>query len=201
MYLIKCHIYNFGKFTDFEYEFNKGLNVINEDNGWGKTTLSVFIKSIFYGLNKTRVTDLENNDRKAYEPFGGGKYGGYIDFCFDDDKIYRLERTFDKTYTLDTVVLTDLSTGKRFAESDDLSFGERLFGVNSNVFLRTLFLSQKELDLSDNSSISDCIGNVYQDAKEDDIAKAIKCLDDKRKVLSSKKGPIFAKQAEIDTIM
>ena len=200
MYLIKCHIYNFGKFTDFEYEFNKGLNVINKDNGWGKTTLSVFIKSIFYGLNKTRVTDLENNDRKAYDPFGGGKYGGYIDFCYDDGKIYRLERVFDSTSTLDNVVLTDLSNGNRFSEKENSSFGERLFGVNANVFLRTLFLSQKELDLSDNSSISDCIGNVYQDAKEDDIAKAIKTLDDKRKVLSSKKGPIVAKELEIEAL-
>ena len=188
MYLVKCHIYNFGKFTDFDYYFNKGLNVINEENGWGKTTLSIFIKSIFYGLNKTKLKKLDENDRLAYEPFNGGKYGGYIDFCLKDGKTYRIERVFAKTASSDTAVLIDLSNGDRFTEEGEISFGEKIFGVNVDVFLRTLFLSQKDIDLSNNLSVANCIGNVYQNIQDDDIEIAIEKLNEKRLEYSGKDG-------------
>ena len=51
MELIKCHVENFGKLENFDYEFKKGLNTIKENNGFGKTTFAVFIKSMFYGMD------------------------------------------------------------------------------------------------------------------------------------------------------
>ena len=51
MKLIKCYVSSFGKLKDFTFDFTDGLNTIKEDNGWGKTTLATFIKSMFYGLN------------------------------------------------------------------------------------------------------------------------------------------------------
>ena len=51
MKLISLYIENFGRFSDFSYDFNEDLNVFYKENGWGKTTLSVFIKAMLYGLN------------------------------------------------------------------------------------------------------------------------------------------------------
>ena len=42
MKLISCYIENFGGLHQFSYDFTDGLNVILENNGWGKTTLAVF---------------------------------------------------------------------------------------------------------------------------------------------------------------
>ena len=42
--LISCHIENFGKLQNFDFEFTKGLNTIKEENGFGKTTFANFIK-------------------------------------------------------------------------------------------------------------------------------------------------------------
>ena len=63
MNLIKCHIENFGKLQNFDFEFSKGLNTIKEENGFGKTTFANFIKAMFYGLDASKS---EKSDRKRY---------------------------------------------------------------------------------------------------------------------------------------
>ena len=80
MKLIKCYIENFGKLHKFEYIFKDGLNIINEENGFGKTTFASFIKSMFYGLDGSTNAKVENSERKLYQPWQGGVYGGNIEF-------------------------------------------------------------------------------------------------------------------------
>ena len=65
MQLIKCYISSFGKIKDSTFDFSGGLNTIKEDNGWGKTTLSAFIKTMFYGIDNGRK-ELSKSDRKKY---------------------------------------------------------------------------------------------------------------------------------------
>ena len=54
MKLIKCHVSSFGKLKDFDFDFTDGFNTINQENGWGKTTLCSFISAMFYGLDNGR---------------------------------------------------------------------------------------------------------------------------------------------------
>lgn len=61
MELIKCHIENFGKLQNFDFDFNSDYNVLNEQNGWGKTTFACFIKAMFYGLPATTKQNLNEN--------------------------------------------------------------------------------------------------------------------------------------------
>ena len=135
MKLIKCHIENFGKLQNFDFNFSDGLNSIKHENGWGKSTFATFIKSMFYGLVSTTKRDLDENERKKYLPWQGGNYGGYIDFEVND-KQYRIERFFGKNNSEDTFKLIDLATGKR---SGDFSnrIGEELFGLDQEAFERS----------------------------------------------------------------
>ena len=66
MKLISLHITNFGKFNNFDFNFKNNLNIINESNGWGKTTLADFIKAMLYSLPSTRARNLKENPRKKY---------------------------------------------------------------------------------------------------------------------------------------
>ena len=50
MQLIQCHIENFGKLSNIDMEFHQGVNVIHEENGWGKSKLAAFLRVMFYGL-------------------------------------------------------------------------------------------------------------------------------------------------------
>ena len=51
MKLLSCHVDNFGKLSNLTLNFTDGINVINEANAWGKSTLAAFLKAMFYGLD------------------------------------------------------------------------------------------------------------------------------------------------------
>ena len=58
MILKRLHIENFGKLSNLDIDFDSSLNQLLKDNGWGKSTLTVFIKAMFYGMSaKTRGED------------------------------------------------------------------------------------------------------------------------------------------------
>ena len=67
MKLINCYIENFGKLSNYKFDFNNGINIICEENGWGKSTLAAFIKIMFYGFENERARkDEASNERKRY---------------------------------------------------------------------------------------------------------------------------------------
>ena len=134
MKLIECYVENFGKLSSYAQRFSDGLNVITGNNGCGKTTLSVFIKSMLYGIDTKKVKG-EENDRKHYTPWQGGRFGGSLTFE-SNGKIYRIERTFASKASEDSFAIYDAETG---AETRDFSenIGEELFGIDADGFERT----------------------------------------------------------------
>ena len=179
MELIKCHIENFGKLSNFDYDFNSNLNIIKEENGYGKTTFADFIKAMFYGLETKRNTK-QLLDRKKYEPWQGGRFGGNIEFKVNG-KAYKLERFFEKKEVDDTFKLYDLSTN---LETNDFTqnLGDELFKLNKEAFERSTYISGTNLETAMNDSINAKLGNILE--SENDVntsEKAIKYLDDEIK--------------------
>ncbi len=140
MKLISLYIENFGKLHQWSFDFSEGLNTICEDNGWGKSTLAVFIKSMFYGLPKTGKRDLDENERKKYAPWQGGNFGGYLVFECTVGK-FRIERSFSEP---DVFSLKDLTTGKESTAFSE-NIGQELFGIDADGFERSVYLSFKSL--------------------------------------------------------
>lgn len=176
MKLLKCHIENFGKLSNYDYDFHDGLNTIKEDNGFGKTTFASFIKAMFYGLESKRNTKVLI-DRKKYEPWQGGKFGGNIEFELQGKK-YKIERFFEKKEVDDTFKLYDLSTN---LETDDFSqnIGEEIFKLNKEAYERSTFISGQNMETSMNDSLNAKLGNILEN--ENDInssEKAINALDE-----------------------
>ena len=62
MKLIACHINNFGKLSDLNINFNDGVNVINQPNGWGKSTLAAFLKAMLYGFDTKKEPPLRGKE-------------------------------------------------------------------------------------------------------------------------------------------
>ncbi len=109
MRLISCHIENFGKLSDFSCEFSGGLNIICEDNGWGKSTFAAFIRAMFYGLDGDRKKNLLENERKKYRPWQGGVFGGQLVFEIKG-KQYEVSRIFHDREQADEFELRDVKT-------------------------------------------------------------------------------------------
>ena len=110
MKLIKCYIENFGILTEKEISFSKGLNCAVSENGTGKTTLTAFIEAMLYGIGDTRKQSLEENPRKKYSPWQGGKFGGSLTVEVGK-KRYVIERSFGARPADDTFRLVDADTG------------------------------------------------------------------------------------------
>ncbi len=199
MKLIQCHIENFGRLTNFDFNFVAGLNNIKEPNGWGKSTFATFIKAMFYGLPATAKRDLDANERKKYQPWQGGNYGGNLVFEMQQ-KQYKIERFFGKNKSEDTFNLIDLSTNKKskvFTEN----VGEEIFGLDEEAFERSSYLPQKILDSNLNESMAQKLTNLVQGTTENfDYEKALASLDKKRANLSNNKktGQIQILESKIE---
>lgn len=225
MKLISLYIDNFGKLSNFKYDFNDNLNCIYKENGWGKTTLSMFIKAMLYGLSSTSSSDLEKNDRKKYLPWNNLNCGGHL-ILEIENKLYKIERTFSKKSKDDTCVIYDLSTNK-VTDKYDGNIGEQLLGLNVNSFERSVFIPQKELtaefgnDISlklssliggmdDNYSYNNAIDSIEKNMKElkrtgnkgliPEIKEQIKELDETIDACNNKINSIPSVLKEIEQI-
>ena len=179
MIINKLHIENFGKLHNIDLNFNDNLNQIIKENGWGKSTLVMFIKAMFYGMPaKTRGDDFKS-ERTKYMPWQGGNYGGYIEFR-KDDKNYRVTRIFGKSPELDSFELLDL-TNNQLIKSETSSLGEELFGIGEESFKMTAFFPQLNFRSNANSELTANLTGVNK--YQDDLASidnAIKKLKEKR---------------------
>ena len=165
MKLLACHIDNFGKLCDVTLQFDKGLNVINEANAWGKSTLAAFLKAMFYGLDAKKNAGAYEKERVMYRPWQGGAFGGEVDFEINGKK-YRISRTFGRTEKADEFHLYDLRTNlESFDYSEEL--GNELFGLDSNSFRRSIFIAQNDCVSEASDGINAKLGNLAENT--DDI--------------------------------
>lgn len=187
MKLIKCYVENFGKLSNFTYNFQDGLNIIKEQNGFGKTTFAVFIKSMFYGMDAGKNQKIEKSERKKYYPWQGGNYGGNLDFEIEG-KQYRIERFFGKKAQDDTFKLYDLSTN---LESTDYTenIGEEIFKINKSGYERSTYIPQGNIQISMEDSISAKLGNVLENENDINTSEdAIKKINETKKIYIKDKG-------------
>ncbi len=192
MKLLRLHIENFGVLAGLDLDFSDGLNVLHQKNGWGKSTLAVFIKAMFYGLPATSRRSLDENERKKYTPWQGGAFGGSLEFETARGK-FRIERFFATKEANDSFALFDLTTNKP-SDAYSASIGEELFGIDADGFERSTYLSQRLLaDGKDNSSIAAKLGNTLDDVGDiGSYDDAMAALDKRRRyyVMTGNRGAI-----------
>ena len=202
MRLIKCYIENFGILSTQEISFTKGLNCCISENGTGKTTLTAFIEAMLYGIGEGRKQSLDENARKKYTPWQGGRFGGSLTIEVGK-KRYVIERTFGAKAAGDTFRLIDADTGKESSDFGE-NIGESLFGIDRDGFLRTVFLSEKNLQgKNENKTISAKLSDlVGVDGDVGGIDDAIKLLEERRKFYYKKgnTGEIANVRAKISDV-
>ena len=175
MKLLYAAIENFGTLHNLHVDFEEGINCIYESNGWGKSTLCVFIRVMFYGFEGEKSRNDIQNERKHYKPWQGGIYGGSIDFEYQDS-VYILTRSFGSKNTEDEVSLRDAQTN--LETSLDGVLGEKIFGVNAESFRNTIFISQNDISAAVTDEITGKIGNISSAEKDiDNYENAIASLN------------------------
>lgn len=162
MRLISCEIAGFGRIQNQSFTFSEGLNAFCRENGWGKTTFSVFLKAMFYGMEYSRKRGL--SERAHYMPWQGGVYGGNLTFEARGRR-YRIERSFGKTDKEDVFALYDLATGKPSSDFGE-NVGEALFQVDRVSFEKSIFIPQSAPETEMTDSLNAKMGDLSA-AKDD----------------------------------
>lgn len=194
MRIEKIHIEQFGSFSDSDFSFSDGFNPIRQDNGWGKTTLSVFIRAMFFGFPSKGE---RAKDREKYRPWKNGVYGGSLTFSVDQNS-YTIYRIFGKAKsgTGDEFHLLDERTRKESTRwTSDI--GEELFGINEESFANSVLITQEGCTVT--SDITSRLGgqpDLLEDVKRFDqviagMEKHLNHLSPGRKT-----GMIYRKKAE-----
>lgn len=183
MKLLRCHVENFGILSDFDLTFTEGLNVLCRENGFGKSTLAAFLKAMFYGLPKTRA---KASERKRYDPWQGGKYGGFLEFEYRGNQ-YRVTRYFGKKE--DSFSLTDL-TNRAESTAFSENLGEELFQLDGDSFARSTFVPQlSDREITATTSIRTKLTNLVENTNDlNNYDTAMKQLQEYRKSLKLFKG-------------
>ena len=198
MRLISCHIENFGKLHDFDLDLEKGLNVILKENGWGKSSLATFLRTMFYGFLGDTKRNITENERKRFKPWQGGTYGGRITFE-KGGKTYILTRVFGEKEAEDSFELRDYNTNM-ISKDYTTKIGEELFGINNESFMRSVFIGQNDVVTSSTDVISSKVGKLVDNS--DDLSNydtALKLLTEKMNALNPRRatGSISKRKDEI----
>lgn len=166
MQLLGCRIEGFGKLVNFEQSFREGINGIEKENGWGKSTLATFIRVMFFGFEHEGKRDDIFNERRRYFPWDrNAVYGGSLWFRVGK-KHYRIERYFDeKKPAKDRFFLYDEETKLKSDEYSE-NIGEELFEIDRESFRKTIFIGQKEIGTEATARVSAKIGDI-SDLAED----------------------------------
>ncbi|MBQ9148082.1 MAG: AAA family ATPase [Oscillospiraceae bacterium] len=177
MKLIGCYIENFGGLRQYAQDFEDGLTVICQPNGFGKTTLAEFIRAMFYGFpRKTKTL----GKRQKYLPWNGGKCGGHLTFEHEGQR-YRIERTFGATPRGDSFTLIDLQTGQKSSRFSE-EIGLELFGLDADSFERSTYLPQnRDVGPLNTDSIRAKLGDLVEDSGDvGNFEKALAALRTRR---------------------
>ena len=143
MIIKECYIENFGKLSRFKKTFSEGFNVIVSENGWGKTTFSLFLRTMLFGMESKRA---KNSIREKYRPWQGGKYGGYIIFEANG-KTYRAERYFFETESKDAFTLYDCETGL-ISQDFSSELGKELLHTDRETFEKTAYVPHGNVEVN-----------------------------------------------------
>ncbi len=163
MRLLSCHIENFGKISNFSFDFTQRINTICEENGWGKSTFAAFLRAMFYGLSGDRKRSIEN-ERTRFKPWQGGAFGGKLVFE-TDGKEYQITRIFGTKEADDVFELRDARTNLPSADYS-ANIGEELFHINRESFVRTLFIGQNDVATNSTDDVNAKIGNLTDDTND-----------------------------------
>lgn len=198
MRLISARIENFGKLHQVSFDFVTVCQVFCEKNGWGKSTLASFLCTMFFGFGGEKKRDDKKNERKRYQPWQKGVYGGSV--VFEAKGIqYEMSRIFGQKESEDEFCLRRKESHV-ICNDFSKNIGEELFGIDREAFLRTVYISQLDCETTATDTINAKIGNLIEN--NDDVnryEKAINLLKNKGNYLrpDHKKGHLNKLQEEI----
>ena len=166
MKLVSVSITAFGKLKNVAFNFADGVNILQQANGFGKSTLCAFVRAMLYGLNYgyKLVEGNRTNDVTKYQPWDAtGKFGGSMEIAHEG-KTYRIERFFGATAKSESCIVTDTSTGRQLNIPNP---GEHFLGLTVDSFDRCTYLPQEYVAIVPNENFDAKLANLVENSALD----------------------------------
>lgn len=168
MRLKDLQINGFGKLENINLELKDGLNLIVGENESGKSTITEFIKGIFYGVNRNKAGK-DYSDYEKLKPWQEANFSGKMVYEVEDEEyiVYRdFNRNNAKIYDKNGIDITnDFNKDK----SRGSEIGIAHLEMDEDSFDNSVFVRQKEIkvnELSQNTMIQK-LTNMIQTGEED----------------------------------
>lgn len=183
MKILSLSVTSFGKLRNVNLNFNDGINVISNINGFGKTTMASFIRAMLYGFTYSRAKG--STDAARFAPWGSNdKFGGSMT-VEHDGQTYRIERFFGKTAKNEELTVLSSKTNKEL--NLPCSAGEYFLGLTADSYDRSAYFPQEAVELSTNDNFESKLANLVENS-DVDYDKAQKNLRDFRRILKLERG-------------
>ena len=158
---------NFGTLSHQTLELTPGLNVIEAPNESGKSTWCAFLRVMLYGLRTSRSgKNAPKPDKELYAPWDGSPMEGAMELTWQGKDI-TLRRTgegaagpmraFSAVYT---------GTNESVSALTESDAGERITGVNAEVFRRTAFIGPAGLKVTPGPELEKYIAAAVTSGEE-----------------------------------
>lgn len=164
MKILSIQVQSFGKLSGVNLALKDGVNVIQNVNGFGKTTMASFIRSMLYGFTYKTVGGIKDSARFA--PWqGSGRFGGSMTVEHEGER-YRIERFFGATAKNETLAITNEKTGKPL-DLGGMQPGEFFLGLTADSYDRSAYFPQEAVELSSNDNFDSRLANLIENGADD----------------------------------
>ena len=143
----------FGKLENETLTLRDGLHIIEAPNEWGKSTWCAFLLAMLYGIDtreRTKTGSLA--DKERYAPWSGSAMSGRMDILWEG-KAITLERSSKGRIPMGVFRAYETGTGIDVPELTADNCGERLLGVEKEVFKRAGFLRLSEMPVTQDDAL------------------------------------------------
>lgn len=181
MKLLSLYVKSFGKLQNLKVDFKDGVNIFQQRNSFGKTTLATFVKAMLYGFKKnSKSSKYDANNATVWLSWNSTeKIGGSLTFE-QDGNVYRVERYFGATAKDETLEVVNVKSGKLVNVEN---VGEHFLGLTEASYERSTYFPQESVEIASTDNFDARLANLVQNAENFDSVMA--ALKERKSKLSS----------------
>lgn len=142
-----------------------GLNILEAPNESGKSTWSAFLLSMFYGLGTERRRQGALVAKDRYKPWSGKAMEGVVELTWQGKNI-TLERSSTARTPMGNFKAYDTDTGEALDWLTAENCGRTLLGVEQSVFVRSAFIGQNAMGVSQDAELEQKLSSLVTTGDE-----------------------------------
>jgi len=158
---------SFGRLSGESLELSGGLNIVEAPNESGKSTWCAFIRAILYGID-TSARDKAGKlaDKTRYRPWSGVPMEGSAEIE-TGGRVMTIQRTGNARSPMKDFAAMYADTGETVPGITGADAGEKLTGVPSQVFERSVFIGQAAMRIGQTPELEKRIAALAASGDED----------------------------------